>query len=444
MGGLISMGNNASHLAGIARRWLPEHAGGRRAVTGIALNLVPAAFAVACYAAIGPTTDWGDPAVLVVLAIVAVLASAAEVRLKQGSTSFFDPSIVLAMVALAFAGPLPALVIWAIPAMISVGVMRRVPLLSPGVVVTITGYAFGLLAAYGLLSLADGAALGAQTVVLFGCGLVMWLTSFGFANVLYAPFYEGYSVRSLVRTELLELAPSVVAMLALGAASWLLTVEFGILGLAPLAIAAVLPQLAIAAVRSNRSVARLGSREASALYADAIADVMELDRRDRRALALAAHLPAYRTPARPAELDDQLARWTSSIGESLRGEMPLEAAEARLIALRAHDRYDGSDWPAGMALMTPAPRTSRILGCARAWSELTTGMSPLSHSQALSSLWARAGTDLDPAVVAAAGRVVAQEEPFAVDRAFQPRLHRLPRPFRRIAPALVARVSSSA
>jgi hypothetical protein len=346
--------------------------------------------------------------------------------------------------ALAVAGPVPALAIWAIPAAISVGILRRVPALSPGVVVTITGYAFALLAADALLAAGAGAPAPAFAALVFAAGVVMWSVSFLFANVGFAPSYQGYEVRSLVRSELIDLAPAVTAMLALGATSWLLLEPLGVIALLPLALATVLPELAIAAVREARSVSGMDAEEATGLYAAAIADVLGVDRRERRALALAARLPAYRPPMRNSALGEQIASWVDAIGRSLRREESLEASSARVIALRSHERYDGTDWPAGVGLLDPAPRSSRILACARAWGALTTGAARMSHAGALDVLRMRAGTDLDPAMVAAAERVVAQEEAFAHERAFEPRLHRLPLPRavrRGVIPALLGAAS---
>ena len=70
-----------------------------------------------------------------------------------------------------------------------------------------------------------------------------------------------------------------------------------------------------------------------------------------------------------------------------------------------------------------------MLAVARAWSELTAGGTlELSHSEAMLDLSLRAGEELDPAIVDAADRVVAEEQAFVRAPEFQPRLHRLPLP----------------
>jgi hypothetical protein len=85
---------------------------------------------------------------------------------------------------------------------------------------------------------------------------------------------------------------------------------------------------------------------------------------------------------------------------------------------------------------------------ARAWSELTAaGTVELSHSEALLDLNLRSGTQFDPQVVAAAERVIAEEQAFVRSPGFEPRLHRLPlpRPMRRTKlPTVLAHLTRAA
>jgi len=435
-------------VRGVLGRWRPGYADGARARIAVALNLVPAGAALALFILLSPPSSWAQPEILGALAAIAVVASLAEVRLKTAAVAFFDPSIALALIALAIAGPVPALLIWAIPAAISVLVMRRVPLLSPGVVATLTGYAFALLAAQTVLGLGPAVSPLAGVLLLFAAGLAMGLASFVFASLLIAPFYEGYRLAPLIRSEFIDLAPAVLPMLALASLSWLLLGPLGAFALAPLAGVVVLPQLAIAAVARARSVARLSPAEATKLYAAAIADLLALERRERRALALAAELPAREPPVGVYALGCELADWVGALGRSLRPGAPTDVFEAQLMALRAHERFDGRDWPAGAGALSPAPLASRILACARAWSELTAaGTAQLPHAEALAHLKARAGAELDPAIVLAAAEVVAQEEAFVRSPDFQPRLHRLPLPHsvrRGAIPALLSHAAEPA
>ena len=70
---------------------------------------------------------------------IAAIAFTAEVRLKPAVASYLDSSIAVALIALAVAGPLPALVIWVIPDLLSRVVLRQDPILSPGMLATWSG-----------------------------------------------------------------------------------------------------------------------------------------------------------------------------------------------------------------------------------------------------------------------------------------------------------------
>jgi HD domain-containing protein len=185
-----------------------------------------------------------------------------------------------------------------------------------------------------------------------------------------------------------------------------------VFALAPLALVVVVPQLALALMGRDRSVTRLSRPEATTVYAAAIADVLDLPRRERHTVADAAALLARASPkALGAD------RW--------RLEDPHPAI---LAALHVTERWDGTGSPAGLPGAW-TPLASRVLAVAGAWSELTAGGTlELSHSEAMLDLSLRAGEELDPAIVKAADQVVAEEQAFVRAPGFQPRLHRLPLP----------------
>ncbi len=369
-----------------------------------------AAAAPALLVLLAPSTDWSHAPLLGVLAAIAVMASLAELRLKSTAVSFFDSSIVLALVALALAGPLAALVIWVIPAAISVFVMRRVPLLSPGVVATVSSYALALGAGYVVIELAAAPSLLAGAPSLFTAGLAMWAVNFAFTNLTFAPFYQGYRPRALIRTEFIELAPAVMTMLAAGVATTALLPTLGAFALVPLTAVTLVPQLAFWALGRSRSVARLSPGEATELYAVAIGDVLGLSRVEREAMVGAGEL---------------LARWQEPPRQA-----PPTPALSGLVALCVDERWDGSGQPFGIPAAR-VPRASRVLAVAQAWSALTAaGSARLPHSEVMLDLAARAGHEFDPEVVEAAAQVVAEESAFVRDGDFQPRLHALPLPRR--------------
>ena len=403
------------------RGWRPEGVTPQRARLAALVNVAPAAVAVALFGGLSPPAFWDQPVMLAALAAIAAIAFGAEARLKTVAApwalAYFDASIVLALVALAIAGPLPALLVWIVPDTISRLVTRQDRFWSPGQVATVTSFALGVLAGYGVLQLAAAPSMAAQMPALFTTGLVMYSVNFLFARLTFAPFYQGYRPRVLFRSEFLEMLPPFAAMLALGVVTTALTGPLGVFALTPLTMVVVIPQLALAALARERSVSRLSKPKAMELYAAAIADVLALSRRERRTLACGAALLARSTPD---ELKMQAWRLE-------------DLHDGTLAALHVSERWDGTGLPAGLpGAWTPLP--SRVLSVARAWSELTAADTVgLSHSEALLDLNLRAGEELDPEVVRAAEQVVAEEQAFVRAPGFEPRLHRLPlpRPVRR-------------
>ncbi len=168
----------------------------------------------------------------------------------------------------------------------------------------------------------------------------------------------------------------------------------------------LVPQLAAALTRM-RPVSERSPGAATVLYTRALASELRLDRRERRRAVLAAQMLAGGEPS----------------GAGLH-----DLGEARFLTMHAFERYDGHGAPAQLegGLI---PLGSRILATAAAWSALTaTGTATLPHDQALLDLQLHAGADLDPGVVAAAGRLIATEQQFARQPGAAPILHRLPAP----------------
>jgi hypothetical protein len=377
-----------------------------------AANLVPAAIAIALFVLLSPPSTWDQPVLLGSIAAIAAIAHLAEARLKLAVALYFDASIVLAVLTLAIAGPLPALLVWLVPDLISRLLARQDPILTPGLVANVSSFALAVLAGYGALALADAPSMAAAAPALFTAGLLMYAVNFLFARLTFAPFYQGYRPKTLVRSEFLEMMLPFAVMLALGVVTAVLVGPLGVFALAPLALVVVVPQLALAHLGRVRSVTRLSPPEATRVYAAAIGDVLELPRSERRTVANTAGLLAHERPV-TSEAD----RWH------------LEHSHAAMLAaLHINERWDGKGWPAGLpGAWTPI--ASRVLAVARAWSDLTAGGTlQLSHSEAMLDLSLRAGEELDPVIVQAANRVVDEEQAFVRAPEFQPRLHRLPLP----------------
>jgi uncharacterized membrane protein YozB (DUF420 family) len=396
----------------VVRRWIPEGAAVGRARLAIFINLSSLALAVGLYVLIRPAANWHDVGLLAALAAIAVVAYLAEANLKLPPTGFFDASLVLAMLALALAGPGPALLIWLIPVAMARVVTRRVPLVSPGFVADLSSFALATLAGAGVLAVAEPHSATAAAPALYTAGLTMAVVNFTVGRLLFAPFYYGFRPRQLAHSEFVELAPAFLSMLALGVVVWLLIEPLGVFALAPLALVVVVPQIAVARLARPRLVSTLSVAEATSLYAAATADVLRLQRCDRQVLATAVRLSAG-----PGFSADEL-----------RDRPVSEILEAAFVVLHAGERWDGAGWPAGLS-GAHAPSLSRVLAVARAWSELTaSGTAELTHAEALLDLAARCGSEFDPAVVAAAGQVVRDEEVYVGAATFAPKLHRLALP----------------
>jgi hypothetical protein len=410
-------------------KWRPQRAPARRAAIAIAINLGCAAVAVALFAILRPASDWSEAVILVALAAIAAFAFTAELRFHSAIAAYFDASLVLALIALAVAGPLPALCVWVIPDFLSRFVFRQDPRLSPGMVATISGQALAVLAAFAVLRLGGFESTVSGAPTLYTAGLVMACVEFTVARLNFAPYYQHLRRGQVIRNEFLDLGPVVMTMLAVGVVVAALVQPLGALALAPLAIVILVPQLAFAALSRSRSGGRLGRVDATRLYAGALARELGLSGLERRLVSATV---------------DRIGRVEG--GGRIESGMP-EPPLTGLVALAVDERWDGTGRPFAIP-GAAAPRASRVIAVARAWSSLTAaGSARLPHSEAILDLMARAGTEFDPEVVDAAAAIVASEATITRSADFEPRLHRLPLPAtvrRHGLPALSARLGARA
>ena len=404
---------DAQGRAHALRRWIPPDGSSERTLVAIALNLVPALLALAAFALVAPPSDWSDPVLIAALAGVSAVAYAAEASLKSANRVFFGATLVVAVVTLGVAGPLPALLVWLVPDLIARFVLRSEQSISPGLVANVSSYALAVLVGAWVLELAGSPAGTAMAPALYAAGLAMWAINFCFARLTFAPYYQGYRPAALIRDEFVDLAPAVLGMLFVGVAAAVLVDEIGVIALAPLAAAIVVPQIALERIAGAASAARLARADAMRLYAAAIADVLDIPRDERRELACAADLVrSTDDPIGTRGLD-----WRDA-----------DVSRIAFLALHSHERWAGDGLPAGLPAEA-IPECSRILAVADAWAGLTAaGTVEMPQSEAMLALAAQAGLAFDPAIVAAAARVVGDEEGFARDPHFQPKLHLLPIP----------------
>lgn len=414
------------------RRWKLIDASRRRQWLAVGTNLLPALVALAALPTVAPPSSWDQPVLLGALAAIAAVAYLAEARLKVASRIFFGATLVVALVALAIGGPLPALAVWAVPDLLARLALRRESLLSPALIANVSSYALAVLAGAALLALAGSPSGAAIAPALFSAGVVMAAVNFCFARLTFAPFYQGYRPAALLRDEFWDLMPAMLAMLVVADLAAVLAGPLGVGALGLLALVILAPGLTVERLAGAQSAARLSRADATRLYTEAIADVLDLPRAERRELACAA------------DLVEPVADPIEARGLDWRGA---DVSRVAFLALHANERWTGGGWPAGLPA-DAAPQGSRIIAVARDWAGLTaSGTLELDQSEATLALAAQSGRSLDPAVVDAALRAVADEESFARDPGFQPRLHRLrvPRAMRRrVLPELLPRLTGDA
>jgi len=115
---------------------------------------------------------------------------------------------------------------------------------------------------------------------------------------------------------------------------------------------------------------------------------------------------------KPGPLDEfewQMMRGHTLVAERIVGAVVPLRAIAGLVR-SSHERWDGSGYPDGLA-GEEIPLAARIIAVADAWDAMTTDRpycDGLTHEAALAELEACAGTQFDPAVVAAFERALEQ------------------------------------
>ena len=162
------------------------------------------------------------------------------------------------------------------------------------------------------------------------------------------------------------------------------------------------------------------------VFALAIADEMKVAEEERRMVefgALLHDIGKMSTPKeilhKPGPLDDD--EWETMRRHTIDGQRMLDQVGGTLhdvgaVVRSSHERYDGAGYPdrlRGEAI----PRSARIVAVADAYSAMTTRRSyreAMTPAAACRELRANAGTQFDPAVVAAALAVLARERDVAV------------------------------
>ena len=343
-------------MIGVLQIWRPTRRGGSphgvclRGRFRLRLWSLSAAFAVARPRRLAGTSRCCSAA----LAAIAAVAFFAEVRLKLATAAYFDASIVVALLALAIAGPLPALLIWLIPDLIARFVFRTYPIwLSRPIRHHGDQLRAGAAGRRGRAQLAAAPSAAAAAPALFTAGAAMWAVNFAVARLIVRTALPGLPGPRAVRSEFFALAPAVMAMLALDGRR----------------LAAARAARRIRAARARRrdsaAAARISLSRPPPLGRRLTPDAGDrcLRRGDRR------------SARRSRRLERRLLVDAARLLEGWERRPPPPALPSRLhplagvVAVGVDERWDGGGRPFGI----PASRTmlaSRVLAVARAWSAL--------------------------------------------------------------------------
>jgi hypothetical protein len=380
----------------------------RRQWAGLTLHAFAVAGLAGAYLSFAPHARWDRPGLLALIAVLAVIADRSEVPLPAGVS--FDSTIALVLLAVVVAGPLPALVVFLAPWGLD-ALTRPSRAFRAGALANLALYGWQAVAAALVLAAAPPDAGFVTSIAwLLVAGWSQFVVGWAVGPAIYATLWVGHPLRAITRT-LLDMVPAASAMVALGAITVQLTGSLGVLALAGFAVIAVLPQSLLTFAARTRPVARLDRTTATDRYAQALAVHLGLTRAQRRHLA-AVVAAARRRPPTGDAVDYAAA--------TLRDPSP-----ANMDAQVFTEWWNGRGGPVGMG-GEAIPLAARVLAVADTWSSLTAAGTPrLGHGEVLELLGAAAGSRLDPTVVAAAAKVVAQERVSASEPAPEPRLHHL-------------------
>jgi HD domain-containing protein len=388
-----------------------------RRSSSLAVHGAAVAALVPAFVWIAPASRWDRPGLLVALLALAVIADFHDTTLNTGIR--FDAGMALALIALALAGPLPALLVDVFP-MVFGAFVRREPLLRAGNLANLASYGWKAIAAASVLALSPVGDLTPAVVPwLLLAAAAQLLVNWAVGPAIYGTLWLGHPFSALARM-LADAIPVAVLMLTLGTLTSVLFGAVGVLALVIFALIAVLPQSALTFAARTRPVGRLDPLTATQRYAHALALHVGLNQRERRHLARVAELSF----ARRADAGDPIAYACATMRDPSRASW-----EAGHVC----EWWNGAGGPAG--LRGPVtPLTSRIVAVADTWSALTARGGPqLSHADALEELDQASGARFDPRIVLAAHAVVAEERVTVAEPAPEPRLHslRLPAQLRR-------------
>ncbi len=354
---------------------LPQLEVGRKKIA-YAIAALLATVSVLLYAVVLPPSRWESGSLFFALMCLGFFGLLAAVSVR--STSSLDPSDAVAFVALVFLGPVPAVLILAVPDL-TLWLFTRFRL--KALIFNLVGFGFSVacaslvLLAFGIQPPAAGLS-PESTPALVVAGFTLMLTALVMRALL------DLSDLSALNTTIEELRTTwtwLEVPVSLGSAVLaLLYAAIGMIGLA-----AFVPLVLVWNWMFGRHEARQVGQSRARVCADCalgIATVLELGGRQKRILQdTALHVNGERS--------------LSSLGDF---------AQVMNTTLYASEHFDGGAEFPGVATAELIPMESRVLAVAQSWMELTYDKDGLADSAALESLKARAGSQFDPLVVAAA------------------------------------------
>ena len=337
------------------------------------LSYLALATLVPAFVFVAPDSHWEPQSLFAILLAYGFISYSAGIPLRaphRGPVTY-DTGFVAALLAVVFLGPLPGALVFAAPEpgrWLSGAKTSRVAASAAS-----CGWA-ALAAAFVLQAVGfdSGEALSSagDYVAITIAGMILITVNFFVGSVLIDVVQEGTSLPVLVRYELIPTLELDVALIvvAVGTAAVILA-----------------PRVLAARSVDRARMSSLPRWHATSRYAQAIADELHLDKNAKRVLADAAtHLGG---PAKLTRVDDFHAVMSC--------------------VLHRHARWDGGEEWSSEQAGDAIPMTSRVLSVADSWSELTAEGTPqLEPAAALDALKGRAGSELDPTVVAAAVRVM--------------------------------------
>ena len=378
--------------------------GGVRARTVVVLySVLLAAFAVAVAALDGSRPHHGSPMLAAALVAVSACGYLLSQTIWSRVSALLDVTVALALIALAFSGPLVAFAVLVAPDVLRLAHRRRA-FLNAGLLANLVSHLAEILAGSVVLGLLATRAPLTEGLMLLAAGTAMAIANYGFARWLFAAILDGARPLALVRREFVPQLPLEMGMILAAVVCSLTIPMIGIPALMLFAFAAYVPQASAAALLSAPSVARLSVDTAAAVYRAAIGDELALGHRERRSV----------------EATESLVE-TGAIHGAPR-DLHHALIDAVIVSrCRQHPAEQG--WKATIG--------AQVVLVARHWAQLTAEATPaLSHPEALCALLdGDLATDA-PDALRAAARIIARERALTTEVAGVPRLHRLPLPRR--------------